>query len=201
MIDLTRYTWTRLDNIDAACFFHRLYPQELFWGRARPTPRLAALTTSSPRPRPTRRTRTGTPSFPILETVFFGAEPGIKTFQNVFLTYDMVADGGTPPTLRVSAANSPEASGLHRPRPRPPGHWPPARAPADQPAGPRASASRSRRSGSRSTPACTTSSCRRVRVRSRDERVGSRPTSRTSSVCSRGRARCPASSRPGSSTG
>ena len=36
MIDLTRYNWTRLSNLDAICFFDRLYPQELFWGNVYP---------------------------------------------------------------------------------------------------------------------------------------------------------------------
>ena len=107
MIDLTRYAWTRLSNLNAAFFFDRLYPQELFWCH-----RLAARTaTISDMFAPTDTNEidaTLEALQPYLETGFFVAEPGLKTFQDLFLTYDVAGTG--PPSLRVSYALTPEAA-------------------------------------------------------------------------------------------
>ena len=109
MIDLTRYAWTRLSNLNCQFFFDRLYPQELFWN-----PRLfARIGTISDIFAPTSTNEidcTLENVFPYVETAFFAAEPGLKTFQDFFLTYDLTQSGVNNPALRVSYSLVPEAA-------------------------------------------------------------------------------------------
>lgn len=109
VIDLTRYAWTRLSNIDAAFFFDRLYPQELFWGRLGAS-RVATIADLFNPTSANKSDADGDIVRPVLETIFFGADPGLKTFTNVFVTYDLAAEGGATPSLHVSAANNPEGA-------------------------------------------------------------------------------------------
>ncbi len=109
MVDLVRYAWTRLDNIDSAYFFDRLYPQELFWGR-KGAARVATISDIFVPTTANEIDADGDAVLPSLETPFFAGEPGVKTFQTLFVTYDLTTSGGTPPVLRVSYALNPEAT-------------------------------------------------------------------------------------------
>lgn len=107
MIDLTRYTWMRLKNIDSVFFFERPYPEELFFGR-RGAARVAQLSDIFNPTSSNESDADGTAVLPVLETAYFEGQPGTKTMKNLFVGYDIRDSGSNDPTLEVSYIDSPE---------------------------------------------------------------------------------------------
>jgi hypothetical protein len=107
MIDLARFAWIRLSNIDALCFFSRLYPQELFFGNAG-EPRLSQLSDIFIPSSSNKADADGTNVLPILEYPYFEGEPGVKTGQRLYLGYDIRDAASDNPVLTVSYITSPE---------------------------------------------------------------------------------------------
>lgn len=111
IIDLTRYTWHRLSNIDGNFFIPRPYPQETYFtrrGAAHPSMYLAGVSgffypTSS-----NKADADGTNVLPIYETAFGLGDAHLKTIRRVFLTHDTRDAGSDDPTQTISYIDSPE---------------------------------------------------------------------------------------------
>jgi len=109
MIDLGKFSWIRLANIDSVFFFERRYPQELFFGR-RGAARVAKLSDIFVPASANKADADGTAVQPLLETPFWMGEPGDKTAQRVYLGYDIRDAASDNPILTVSYTSSPESS-------------------------------------------------------------------------------------------
>lgn len=107
MIDLTRYAWMRLANIDSTFFFERLYPEELFFAR-RGAARLGKLSDIFVPAVANKSDADGDAVLPVIEYPFFEGQPGVKTAQRLYLGYDVRDAASDNPTLTVSYIDSPE---------------------------------------------------------------------------------------------
>lgn len=106
-IDLTRYTWHRLSNIDAACWFSRPFPEELFWGMRN----LARVVKMSDIFAPTAATKAdadGVAVTPVVEFPFWTGGPGQKTFRSLAVGYDIRDAASDNPNLTVSYIDTSE---------------------------------------------------------------------------------------------
>lgn len=108
VIDLKRYTWSRVSNVDANFMFTQAYPEELYFCdrnatllRSASNMFSAAVASSAD--------ADGTAITPLIETGFFGgADPALKTFRFAYLTADIRDPGSSNPYLTLSYIDSPE---------------------------------------------------------------------------------------------
>lgn len=108
-IDLTKFTWRRVANLDSVFFFSRLYPEELFFGR-RGGAFLGSLSGIFAPASGNKNDGDGDAVLPILELPYFQGEPGIKTLRRLFVGWDIRDASADNPLLTVSYATLPEAT-------------------------------------------------------------------------------------------
>lgn len=107
LIDLVRFSWFRLKNVDAISAWRRPYPEELFWGRRG----ASYVAKTSPFFTPSAALKAdadGSTVLPEFETGFFMDDSLLKTIRRVFFTYDIRDAGSDDPTLSLSYITSPE---------------------------------------------------------------------------------------------
>jgi len=110
IIDLTKFTWYRQDNLRAAVFYKRLYPAELFFGR-RDSARLGTISDTFEPGAANTADGNGEIVEPYFETGFFEAGgDGMKTMRRVYLGHDMRDTLSNAPTLTISYATDPAAT-------------------------------------------------------------------------------------------
>lgn len=121
VIDMIRYSWMRLSNIDMVSAWPSLYPEELYWGN-RNAQRVSLMSTlfdpaSTTIPRKGAsygdvwKDPNGTAILPIIETPFYMDNSLLKTLRRAFVTYDARAiSSGNEPSLTLSYILSPEAT-------------------------------------------------------------------------------------------
>lgn len=108
IIDLKKYTWTRIKNIDSIFFWNQRYPDEMFWAR-RGAARVAKTANIISAASAVSADADGTAILPVIETGFLGSsDPNLKTFRYVYLTGDIRDPGSSNPYLTVSYIDSPE---------------------------------------------------------------------------------------------
>ena len=108
MIDMTRYTWYRIKNIDATFMFKRPYPDEVFWTR-RGAARLSKVTSFLRPLAANKADADGTAVEPLLETAYIG-DPRLKTLRRLYVNYDIRDAASDNPILTASHILSPEAT-------------------------------------------------------------------------------------------
>jgi hypothetical protein len=107
IIDLNKYTWFRLKNIDAVSMWRRPYPEEVFWGRRG----AAYVAEATPFFHPVSATSAdadGTVVLPVIETPYFMQTTNMKTMRRVMITYDIRDPGSANPEVVVGYITSPE---------------------------------------------------------------------------------------------
>ena len=107
VIDLKKYTWTRVKNLDADFFWRQGYPDELYFGR-RGAARVGSVSNMFSAATASSADADGTSILPVVETGFFGADGSLKTLRMAFLEYDIRDPGSSNPYLTVSYIDSPE---------------------------------------------------------------------------------------------
>lgn len=113
IIDLTRYTWFRVSNIDAQFFFPRPYPQELYFprrGAAHPSMRVGGIAQLFYPASANKADADGTNVLPLYETPFGLGDGKLKTIRRVYLTHDTRDAGSDNPTQALSYITSPEST-------------------------------------------------------------------------------------------
>lgn len=111
MIDLTKYAWYRIRNVDAESFFPRPYPQELHFARrgaAHPTMRVGGLSQLFYPAAANKADADATNVLPEYETSYGLGAPTLKTVRRVFCTHDTRDAGSDDPTQTISYIDSPE---------------------------------------------------------------------------------------------
>lgn len=108
MIDLTRYTWHRMRNLDALNFFTRPYPQQLFFCRRGGSARIGGLAQVFYPASANSADADGTVVLPSYETAFGLNDGKLKTVRRIYLTHDTRDPGTANPVQTVSYIDSPE---------------------------------------------------------------------------------------------
>ena len=118
VIDMIRYSWMRLSNIDMVSAWPGLYPEELYWGN-RGTPRVSLMSTifdpgsqtigrQGASTNDAYRDADGTSILPVVETPFYMDNALLKTMRRAFVTYEARAiSSGNDPSLTLSYVLSP----------------------------------------------------------------------------------------------
>lgn len=107
MIDLQNQVWIRLANIDAAFFFGREYPSDLFFGR-RNAARVASVADVFAPAAANKLDGNSVAVLPLLETGYFEGPIGPKTLKNLYVGYDLRDAASDNPSLTASYIDSPE---------------------------------------------------------------------------------------------
>jgi hypothetical protein len=107
VIDLKRYTWMRLKNIDAVSMWTQPFPEEVYWGR-RGAARVAKTSSLFTPAAGNKADADGTAVEPQLETGFYAYDGKLKTFRTLFVDYDIRDAATDNPILTVSYIDSPE---------------------------------------------------------------------------------------------
>lgn len=107
VIDMTRYAWYRMKNIDSHFMFRRPYPEELYFCR-REEAYLGALSGVFAPSAGTKADADGTNVLPEFETAFLLGHPKLKTVRRAYVTYDIRDAGSDNPYLTLSYIDSPE---------------------------------------------------------------------------------------------
>lgn len=109
LIDMTKFTWHREDNIAASFFMHREYPDELFWGR-RDNSRLATLSSIFIPTADNMDDGNGAAVEPFFETGFGLDTTEMKTMRRAYLNYDLRDGDNSSPEVTLSYIMSPEST-------------------------------------------------------------------------------------------
>lgn len=88
MIDMTRYSWIRLSNIDGKSMWRRPYPEELYFGRGQ-IARVGKLSSIFDPTSGNVLDGDGDMVTGSYETPYYMPRPSLKTIRRVFCTYDI----------------------------------------------------------------------------------------------------------------
>jgi hypothetical protein len=110
MCHIPTRAWSRLSNIDAACFGRRLSGnEELYWGRLGAA-RVGSFSDLFDPTAANKNDADGDAVTPVLETGFYRGRQGLKRFLNAFVDYDLRDAATDNPTLTLSYITEPEAT-------------------------------------------------------------------------------------------
>lgn len=108
-IDLTSYSWTRLSNVDALCFWQSVgILDELYWGR-RGAGIVGSMASIWSPASGVKNDGDGDAVSPVLETPFYEGRPGLKQWVKGFVGIDVTDYASDNPTATVQAVWTPES--------------------------------------------------------------------------------------------